>query len=219
MTYILESLDANTNKWFKEVHDTMQQMIKDKKIEQLEVDVEHLNKRQKPFEFDDFANNQYVKKIIADKQVGFTVTNQMLQMPKKYLMFTTGDEEQQLKPKCFPYWYRPQMTNEAKAEEEKTKVDKNEIAPTYFVGIIMYDTSVSSVDGFVHLVDIEASLCVKESLPLLKAMLSDWALHSLKEANYTGVSAKPTHPKMKAQLLKLGFTMLKDNKDILTYKL
>ena len=219
--FICEALKRDIVAWLQEVYDTMQKLIKNNKLEPLDVDVKQLNKPQKPFQFDDFANDQTVKKIMADKQIGFTVTNQMFRMPKKYLIDNSGEEEKELKPKIMPYWYRPpQEKNEAKAEEETNKQTTDAIDPTYFVGIILYDTSVSYVDNFAHIVGIEASLCVKESTPLLKAMLNDWALHTLnKEGEYTGLTAKPIHPKMKAILTKLGFSSMKDNKDILTYKL
>ena len=199
----------------------MQQLIKDNKLQQLDVDINNLNKPQKPFEFDDFSRNQFVKKIIKDNKIGFVVTNQMMNMPKKYLVMNTDEGDKEIKPLCFPYWYRPQSsTNEAKADEVKTKVNKNEIDPTYFIGLIMYDETSSYVDEFVNLISIETSLCVKESAPLLKAMLNDWALHTLnKSKDYKGICAKPTHPKMKAMLLKLGFSTMKDNKDILMFKL
>ena len=217
--YILESLKSDVSKWLKEVYNTMQSLIKDNKLQPIDIDVNNLAKPKQSFEFDDFANDQIVKKIVSDKVIGFTVTNQMLQMPKKYLVDTNGTEEKELKPKLFPYWYRPPVQKN-EANEEDTKVSNDNIDPTYFVGIIMYDQNVTYVDGFIHLVGIETSLCVKESTPVLKAMLNDWALHYInKEGNYQGISAKPVHPKMKAILTKLGFSSMKDNKDILTYKL
>ena len=125
----------------------------------------------------------------------------MLQNPNKYLVDKSGEEEKELKPECLPYWYQQ---------------DNN----IYFIGIVMYDSSVTYIDEFAHLVDIETSLCVSESVPVLKAMLNDFALHYLnKKGNYKGLTAKPEHPKMKAILNKLGFNPFKDNKDILIYKL
>ena len=219
--YIYESLKPDIVAWLKEVYDTMQKLIKDNKLEPLNVDVKLLNKPQQAFQFDDFFNDQTIKKLISDKHIGFTVINQMFQTPKKYLIDGNGDETKELKPKIMPYWYRPSNNaNEAKAEEETQGETTEKIDPTYFVGMILYDTDISYVDNFAHIVGIESSLCVKESTPLLKAMLNDWALHTLnKEGNYSGLSAKPIHPKMKAILLKLGFSVMKDNKDILTYKL
>ena len=40
-----------------------------------------------------------------------------------------------------------------------------------------------------------------------------------KKGKYKGICVKPAHPKLKATFTKLGFTSMKDNKDILTYKL
>ena len=219
--YIFEALKNDFVAWITEVYNTMQNLIKNNKLEPIEVDVDQLSKPQEPFEFDDFATNQIIKKLIADKRVGFVVTNQMFSMPNKYLIDKSGDKDKKLNPKIMPYWYRPVSSkNEAKATEETNKETTKSIEPTYFVGIILYDTNISYVDGFANIVGIETSLCVKESTPVLKAMLNDWALHTLnKQGNFKGLSAKPAHPKMKASLIKLGFTSMKDNKDILTYKL
>ena len=211
-TYIKESLEPKLKKWIDIVYSTMEKLIKDNKIKPLDVNVDKLAKPDKDFDFNEFILDNTVRKIISNKSIGFTVINQMSQMPKKYLVDKTGDEEKELKPKCLPYWYRPEaQTNEA---------ENDDIPPTYFVGMVMYDSNVTYVDNFCHLVGIETSLCVKESLPVLKAMLNDFALHHLnKLGNYQGLTAKPVHPKMKAIMIKLGFNPIKDNKDILTYKL
>ena len=37
--------------------------------------------------------------------------------------------------------------------------------------------------------------------------------------NYDGIVAKPLHPKMKANIIKLGFRIDSDDKEILIYKL
>ena len=84
----------------------------------------------------------------------------------------------------------------------------------------VFDKNVSYIDNFVHLIGIESSLIVQESLPLNKAILADFVKFMEGEKQqFIGISAKPTHPKMKATLIKLGFNTFKDNKEILTYKL
>lgn len=200
--YINEQLKPDVQKWLAKVYKTMQSLIKDNKVQPINVDPKKLAKPKKGgFTFEDFANDKTVKTIINDKVLGFTVTAQMLKNPNKYLVDKNGEEEKELKPECLPYWYQQ---------------DNN----IYFIGIVMYDSSVTYIDEFAHLVDIETSLCVSESVPVLKAMLNDFALHYLnKKGNYKGLTAKPEHPKMRAILTKLGFNSFKDNKDILTYKL
>lgn len=200
--YITEALKADVQKWFKQVYQTMQSLVKDNKVQPIEVDTKKLAKpKNGGFKFDDFANDKTFKTIVDDKSLGFAVTSQILKNPNKYLIDKSGENEKELKPECIPYWYQQ---------------DKN----VYFVGIVMYDPSVSYIDEFAHLVDIETSLCVSESTPVLKAILNDFALHYLnKKGNYKGLTAKPEHPKMRAILTKLGFNSFKDNKDILTYKL
>ena len=196
LTYINEALKSDVQQWLKNVYQTQQTLIKDNKVQPLQVDVNKLNKPKKSFTFEDFSTDAVVKKIVGDKQVGFVVTNQMIRNPKQYIQ----DEDKELSPECLPYWYQD---------------GKN----IYFVGICIYDKKASYIDNFVHIIGIESSLVVAESVPLLKAILGDFIKFIEKEGNFIGLSAKPTHPKMKANLIKLGFNSFKDNKEILTYKL
>jgi len=200
--YISEALRGEVSKWIGNVYKTMQSLIKDNKVQPIDVDPKKLAKPKKGgFKFDDFATDKQVKQIVNDKALGFTVISQMIKNPNKYLVDKNSEEEKELKPECLPYWYQQ---------------DKN----VYFIGIVMFDTTTTHIDDFAHLVAIETSLCVQESTPVLKAMLTDFALHYLnKKGNYKGLTAKPEHPKMRAILTKLGFNSFKDNKDILTYKL
>lgn len=195
-TYLIEGLKSDVQQWLKNVYQTQQSLVKDNKVQPIQVDVDKLNKPKKAFEFEDFSTDVIAKKIVGDRQVGFVVTNQMIRNPKQYIQ----DEDKELKPECLPYWYQ---------EGENI----------YFVGICIYDKQVSYIDNFVHIIGIESSLIVAESAPLLKAILNDFIKFIGKEGNFVGISAKPTHPKMKANLIKLGFNSFKDNKEILTYKL
>lgn len=194
--YILEGLKSDVQQWLKNVYQTQQSLIKDNKVQPIQVDVNKLNKPKKSFTFEDFSTDAIVKKIVGDKQVGFVITNQMIRNPKQYIQ----DENKELKIECLPYWYQ----------------DGENI---YFVGICMYDKQAFYIDNFVHLIGIESSLIVAESAPLIKAILNDFIKFIEKEGDFIGISAKPTHPKMKANLIKLGFNSFKDNKEILTYKL
>ena len=197
LTYINEALKSDVQQWLKKVYQTQQTLVKDNKVQPLQVDVNKLNKPKKSFTFEDFSTDAIVKKILGDRQVGFTVTNQMIRNPKQYIL----DDEKELNPECLPYWYQ----------------DRDNI---YFVGICIFDKNVSYIDNFVHLISIESSLIVQESLPLNKAILADFVKFMEGEKQqFIGISAKPVHPKMKANLIKLGFNVSKDNKEILIYKL
>ena len=199
--YINEALRAEVTKWLEQVYNNMKGLIKDNKLEPLEVDEKKLSKPDKGgFMYDDFATDKLVKEIVEDKQLGFTVTTQLFQNPKKYLIANVNDVDKELKPECLPYWYQGENI--------------------FFVGLILLDTTTSYIDDFVNIVNIETALYVKNSEPILTAMLNDFALHYInKKGNYKGLCAKPSHPKIKATLLKLGFKTFEDNKDILTYKL
>jgi len=196
LTFITEALKPDVQKWLKQVYRTQQILVKDNKVQPIQIDVKQLNKPKKSFLYEDITTDATFKNIINDKQVGFVVTSQMLKNPNQYLK----DDDKELKPECYPYWY-----------QEGDNV--------YFVGICMYDKEVKYIDNFIHLIDIESSLVVSDSAPLNKAILNDFIKLINKEGNYQGISAKPTHPKMKATLIKLGFNSFKDNKEILTYKI
>lgn len=196
ITYITEKLKSDVQQWLKQVYDTQQSLIKDNKIQPIKVDVNKLNKPKKSFTFEDFSTDTIVKQIIGDKQVGFAVINQMIRNPKQYVF----DEHKEMNPDCLPYWY---------ADGENI----------YFVGLCIYDKNVSYIDNFIHLIAIESSLVVSESLVLNKAILNDFIKLVNADGHYQGITVKPTHPKMKANFVKLGFNSFKDNKEILTYKL
>ena len=196
-SYIFEKLKADVQKWIEQVYQTQQELVKDNKVKPLKVDVNKLNKPKKSFTFEDFSSDTAVKHIVGDKQVGFTVINQMIRNPKQYVF---NDAEKEMHPECYPYWYQ----------------DGENI---YFVGLCIFDTSISYIDNFVHLIAIESSLVVADSAPLNKAILTDFIKLMNAKGKYEGITVKPAHPKMKANFIKLGFNSFKDNKEILTYKL
>lgn len=197
-SYIIEALKQDVQKWLKQVLDTQQSLVKDNKLQPIEVDVKKLNKPKKPFEYDQYAGDPVFKKLVLNNVIGFTVTGQMLKVPGKYLK--DGDKE--YKPNCYPYWYSSEENN------------------VYFVGICMYDQNIQYIENYLHVINIESSLIVTDSTVLNKAMLSDFG-KTMKKANgnIIGFTAKPQHPKAKAALLKMGFNTSKENKEILVYKI
>ena len=200
--YIEETLRPEVTNWINSLYDKMISLVKEKKINtELEIDVKKLSKPEKGgFIYDDFASDKTIKNFINNNIFGFTVINQMMKTPNKYLI-NEGDTNEEIKPECLPYWYQ---------------TDSN----IYWVGLILWDNQIKYEEDYANLVAIESSLLIKKSLPLLKGMLNDFTLHYLsKKGNYKGLAAKPIHPKMRSILLKLGFTVNPDNKNILLYKL
>lgn len=193
--YIIEGLKNEYKKWLQNVLNSQLSLVKDNKVQPLNIDIQNLNKPEKSFLYDDFINDPIVKKIIGNKQTGFVVTNQIIRNPNQYIK----DEDKKFNSECLPYWYQ----------------DGNNI---YMVGICIYDKTVSYVDDFVHIISIESSLAIEDSNELNKAIVNDFIKFIQKDNNVTGLSAKPKHPKMKAILQKIGFNELEDNKEILTYK-
>ena len=196
LRYLIEGLKTDVKKWLNNVYKSQQSLVKNNKLQQIDVDVKQLNKPQQPFLLEDFTSEPIIKQLIGNRLTGFTVVNQMIRNPKQYIY----DKTKEMNPECMPYWYS----------------NGNNI---YFVGICIYDKSISYIDNYVHLIAIESSLIVSESAPLNVAILNDFIKLINKEGNYQGISVKPLHQKMKASFMKLGFNILKENKEILTYKL
>lgn len=194
---MFEALESKYAKYFETVLTTMNSLIQDNKVQPLNVDIKNIGCPDKPFLFDNLFNDKNVKEIVGNKFFGFTVINQMIRNPRNYLI----DNDKELKPDCYPFSY----------------MQNNNM---YLIGLSLFDKNVSHIDGFIHLVGIETSLVVAESAPVLKEMLKQSIKTILKNDNkYIGITAKPTHPKMKATLIKIGFGLSKENKELLTYKI
>jgi hypothetical protein len=204
VAYITEALKNDVQKWIKKIFDYEISLVKGNKIEPINVDVNNLNKPTHPFMLTDFYNDPNIKKLIANRNIGFVVTNQMLRNPKQYILPNQNQEQQDNQNKqmqeCYPYWYQD---------------GKN----IYFIGLIIYDKVFGNIENYLNLISLESSLLVDESDKLNKAMLTDFTGVAKKLGNYIGISAKPLHPKMKSILMKAGFSISKENKEILIYKI
>lgn len=194
--YIIEQLKNDVHKWIENIYNTQKTLIKDNKVDPIDVDVNNLNKPKNPFLYDDFFNDALVKQFIGNKLIGFTVTNQMIRNPKQYIY----DKDKKMNPECLPYWYK-------------------EGDNIYFIGLTIYDKSIYYINNYMHLIDIESSLIVAKSDVLMKTILNDFIKLINIKGKYEGITVKPMHPKMKANFIKLGFRPMQDNKEILTYKL
>jgi hypothetical protein len=190
---IYEGLSNDVKKFFDNVFKTQEKLIEKNKVQPIDVDVTKLNKPKHSFKKEDLSDNS-IKQIIASKHTGFTVAMQMLSNENKYFK----DEDKEYNPECYPYFY---------------KDGKN----IYCVGLLMYDEKINYIDQFVTLLLIESSMIVSKSINVDKGILNDFI--NMIKGKYKGICVKPVHPKLKATFTKLGFTSMKDNKDILTYKL
>ena len=159
----------------------------------IKLDDKKLNKPKSGFKKEDLQDKS-VKQIISSKYTGFTVVNQMLSNENKYFK----DEDKEYNPVCYPYFY---------------KEGKN----VYCVGLLMYDEKINYIDGFVTIQLIETSMIVAESNPVCKAILNDFT--NMMKGKFNGICVKPVHPKLKAIFTQLGFSSMKDNKEILTLKI
>lgn len=190
---IFEGLSGDVKKFFNNVFKTQEKLVEKNKVQPIQVDDKKLNKPKSGFKKEDLQDKS-VKQIISSKHTGFTVANQMLSNENKYFK----DEDKEYNPTCYPYFY---------------KDGKN----VYCVGLLMYDEKINYVDGFVTLLLIETSLIVSEANPICKSILNDFT--NMMKGKFTGICVKPVHPKLKAIFTKLGFSSMKDNKEILTLKI
>lgn len=190
---IYEGLSNDVKKFFNNVFKTQEKLVEKNKVQPIDVDATKLNKPKHSFKKEDLSDNS-IKQIIASKHTGFTVAMQMISNENKYFK----DEDKEYNPECYPYFY---------------KDGKN----IYCVGLLMYDEKINYIDQFVTLLLIESSMIVSKSINVDKGILNDFI--NIMKGKYKGICVKPVHPKLKATFTKLGFTSMKDNKDILTYKL
>lgn len=190
---IYEGLSNDVKKFFDNVFKTQEKLVEKNKVQPIDVDATKLNKPKHSFKKEDLSDNS-IKQIIASKHTGFTVAMQMISNENKYFK----DEDKEYNPECYPYFY---------------KDGKN----IYCVGLLMYDEKINYIDQFVTLLLIESSMIVSKSINVDKGILNDFI--NMMKGKYKGICVKPVHPKLKATFTKLGFTSMKDNKDILTYKL
>ena len=190
---IYEGLSNDVKKFFDNVFKTQEKLVEKNKVQPIDVDTTKLNKPKHSFKKEDLSDNS-IKQIISSKHTGFTVAMQMLSNENKYFK----DEDKEYNPECYPYFY---------------KDGKN----IYCVGLLMYDEKINYIDQFITLLLIESSMIVSKSINVDKGILNDFI--NMMKGKYKGICVKPAHPKLKATFTKLGFTSMKDNKDILTYKL
>ena len=69
LTYLTEGLKSEYQQWFKKVYQTQQSLIKDNKVQPIQVDVGKLNKPKRTFTFEDFSTDTVVKKIVGDNSL------------------------------------------------------------------------------------------------------------------------------------------------------
>lgn len=195
-TFLFEALSSEAQDWIESVVNTQKSLVKDNKLEPIEVDVTKLNKPRKPFSYNDFFNNASIKDLLINKNVGFLITNQIVRNPKNFIVDDTND----ITINCYPYWYQ----------------DGNNI---FFVGLCMYDKEHLFIDGLVNLTNIDSSNIVKNKDELNKAIFNDFIKIMSTDQKIKGIAAKPKHSKIKILFQKLGFNTSKDNNELMTYKI
>lgn len=92
---------------------------------------------------------------------------------------------------------------------------------TYSIGLLAIDKNSTYVEGYRHIIDIEANLIVDNTKEVMESILEQYKqICNDEDPNIIGLSAKANniHPKLKGNLNNLSFKINKDNKEILIYK-
>ena len=87
-----------------------------------------------------------------------------------------------------------------------------------FVGTIAYDNNIKISENYLTLFICEASLIVDKSVDIIKFMIENLSEEiQIKDKNIKGFVINPVHPKIKADVIKGGFKVSNQNKEILYY--
>lgn len=193
---ISEGILSKLGGFFSKVYKLMKKNIKlNVKNEQIHIDTKKL-KRSNVFKFEDLINSKEYQEIIFDKQIGFSTLSQIIQNKNKYLKY---NDETNYKPEIYMFFMK----------------DKNSIN---FVGTIGYDKNIKLRENYLTLFICESSLIVDKSVDIIKFMLENLTQEiKNNDKNILGFEIKPVHPKIKADVIKGGFKVLNDNKEILYY--
>ena len=172
--YIIEAINKNllnqkTKQFFLNIQKNYDELISNKTLNKLDVNIKQLNKPDAPFILEDFRDKSILN-IIKDTTYGFNISKSAIVSPDNYLGYNDISET-----RVFPYFY---------------KDGKN----TYFVGIVAFTASPTHIDNYMNLVIIETSNLVKNNDEVIGAMYND--IKQYVKANSTdnclGFASKPT---------------------------
>ena len=134
--------------------------------------------------------------LMGDKQTGYLIGSLIFKNQNKYLK--DGDRTYDPYVQCY-------FVKDGNA--------------TYSVGMIMFDDTVSFVDGYKHIIDLESNLIVDNPTEVNKTMIEQYA-ESVKESGVKGFTSKASlHPKLKANLMGAGFKPSNTDKEIYVYNI
>ena len=172
--YIIEAINKNllnqkTKQFFLNIQKNYDELISNKTLNKLDVNIKQLNKPDAPFILEDFRDKSILN-IIKDTTYGFNISKSAIVSPDNYLGYNDISET-----RVFPYFY---------------KDGKN----TYFIGIVAFTASPTHIDNYMNLVIIETSNLVKNNDEVIGAMYNDIKQYVKTNStdNCLGFASKPT---------------------------
>lgn len=182
--------------FFKKLYKNQRSRVSDNnKVEMYKVDTKNMKVQKEAVKLNDVDKD--TQEIWNDKQVGFPIGSLIKANPRKYQLV----KDKEFNPDVLCYFSQ----------------DKN---ATYIIGLLIVDKDISFIENYQHIVDIESSLIVDNPTDVNKAIIEEYSELVKKEnSNFKGFTAKEIHPKLKGNLVKLGFKRSDNDKEILIYNI
>ena len=194
--YVNEGLISWFKAFFRKLKKSQKSRYNDEtnKVEMYKVDTKKMKVQKEPVKLSDVDNDTI--ETISDEHTGFAIAGQILKNQNKYL-------------KTKEHTFDPYMQCYFSKENNNT----------FYVGLIMYDDTVSFVDNYKHIIDIESNLIVDNPTEVNKTMIEQFA-ESLKDSGIQGFTSNmKLHPKLKANLMNAGFKPSNTNREIYIYNI
>ena len=185
--FISESISSQNQEFFANVLKVQTDLSNKTSYQKLDIDINKLTKPTAPFSWQDLKSvNEFID-LMKDNKTSPSIASEIFNNVNKYI----GDTN----PMILPYWFSNGNN-------------------TYLVGIVIYNDKAVQVEGFLNIIDLEASQLCNNSDEVKKAIFNDFKLYIKTAYNnkYTGMSSKIIYPDMKSNIVSLGFTQVTNYK-------
>jgi hypothetical protein len=184
---INEGLLSGIAKFFSKIYKNQKKFGDKGKI--IKAEIKQMKRCKSPIDFANLETDEY-KALISDKKSGFPILNEYVKNSKKYV----GDDTGSVKT----YLYFQDLKDGAIQCGALMFTEKPEVRE----------------DEAIQLICLDAAKIVSNDSEIFKFMVDNWMedFKGKKEIKY--IDAKPTHPKIKGIMAKVGFSQDKGNKEI-----
>lgn len=192
--FISESISSQNQEFFANVLKVQTDLSNKTSYQKLDIDINKLTKPTAPFSWQDLKSvNEFID-LMKDNKTSPSIASEIFNNVNKYI----GDTN----PMILPYWFSNGNN-------------------TYLVGIVIYNDKAVQVEGFLNIIDLEASQLCNNSDEVKKAIFNDFKLYIKTAYNnkYTGMSSKIIYPAMKSNIVSLGFTQVTNSQNLMDVKI